>query len=816
MVMAPVGTGKTRVLALRAARAIECGVDAASILCLSFTNKAAREMQERLTAHFGKASSAITAKTFHGLCVSILRTEASTLGLDSDFLIYDEEDSTELMGRVAKRHGIQATAHDAERLNFLLKGAAEKARLSVYNDPEPRKPQEIFEEAVRLSGLAWHGRPDSVNFPALLRDYVHELRENHALDFTDLIAGVNRLWDESAASLARWRKRFAWMQVDEVQDTSRAEYRILRNLAAEHRQLSFFGDIDQTIYEWRGSAPFAIVEEYRKEFAPVEIQLVRNYRSTRAILSACARVIHECPQAVTRCMEADQTEDGDPVRVEAAAYPGAEAAWIASRIQGLKKQHGLRWSDFAVLTRTNFTASDISKFFAELDVPHIQVEQQRFFLRAEIKAALAHLRLLQSRHDGNGLMRFLKTPPKGIGEAAVEKLRGQARQAGLKMGDLLDPDLYATADPFGPLLAAYAANRVVVFDTETTGLDVTQDEIVEIAAVRCGKDGIAERFHEFLRASRLVGDSERIHGWSDEYLAKNGRAAADVLREFDAFREGSILCGHNVESFDVPILATARKLYGLETAERTAVFDTLDLTRRFHRLPRYRLVDVASALKLESKPTHKAMDDVVTTFELLQRLMEPLRDGAETRRQAVKEFGARFQPLATKLAHWRERMGIERPHELLKRILDESGLLDHYREEDEGEKRLKHLAELVRIVEKNDPKHMPPREAFLHILNLAALGNDVERQADAEDRALILTVHQAKGLEFDTVFVAGATDNEFPSFRSQREGREDEEHRLFYVAVSRARNRLFVTWPRVNRWNKKQSPSRYIDLLREL
>jgi len=814
LVMAPVGTGKTKVLTLRAARAVERGVAAESILCLSFTNKAAREMRERLTLHFGKTAGAITTQTFHGLCASILRTEAETLGLDGDFLIYDEEDSTEIWGRIVQKHRLPINPRELTQWAFLLNTAAQKARLSAYDDPEPRKPQPILEEVLNQSKLRWTGRAPRVEFGRLLADYVLELRENHAVDFTDLILGVNRLWDESAPALRRWQGRFGWMQIDEVQDTSRAEYRVLRKLADVHRQMSFFGDVDQTIYEWRGSAPFEILEDYCADFKPREIQLVRNYRSTRAILRACAALIRRCPQAVTKEIVAQETEEGDPVRLVEAASPRAEAEWIASRIRGLKRQHDLRWCDFAVLVRTNFTARDISEVFTGLKLPHIQVEQQKFFLRAEIKAAMAHLRLLETRHDSNSLMRFLKIPPKGIGEATVEKLAGEPRQAGLKLGDLLDPVTLETADPFTPLLDAYDRNQVIVFDTETTGLDPAADDIVEIAAVRCGKDGITDKFHEFLRPSRPVGDSEVVHGWSDEFLATKGGAPGDVLGRFSEFCAGAVLVGHNIIGFDIPIVAANSAKAGILGWPLAPVFDTLEITRRFHRLRRYRLADVAEALQLAKKPTHRAMDDVESNVELLEKLLSPLREGAQVRRAAVKEVAARFIPLSKKLRKWRDRIEDERPHELLERVLQESGLWEYYQQEKDGKSRLLHLGELKALVERYDNPALPSRAAFVQALNLASLGSDVERQAGQEDRVLILTVHQAKGLEFDTVFVANAHDDEFPSFRSQREGRQEEEHRLFYVALSRARRRLFITWPKHGAGGRPRMPSRYLDYLR--
>jgi DNA helicase-2/ATP-dependent DNA helicase PcrA len=811
LVMAPIGTGKTRVLALRAAQAIRAGHDPRQILCLSFTNKAGREMHDRLVASLGKHGASVTTRTFHGLCASILRAEAGSLGLDGDFVIYDEEDSTEVLTRIAGRHGIRADARHAERLAFALSAAVSKARLSPWEEPAPKPARAIFVQALRQSGLPLHGSPAAIDYDNLLRDYVWELRENHALDFTDLIAGVIRLWEETPSALDRWQRLFTWIQVDEVQDTSRAEYRILRQLSWPHRRMSFFGDIDQTIYEWRGSAPFEILADYREAYHPVEIRLERNYRSTTAILEACAAVIRRCPRAVTRKIVAD-AGGGEPVRMEEAANIRVEAAWIASEIRRRREEGRLAWRDFAVLVRTNFGARDISRAFDEEGLPHLRVEQQKFFARAEIKAAVAHLRLLGNPHDRSSLLRFLKTPPKGIGEAALSQLAGEPRNAGLRLGDLLDPATFDRGEPFAPLLEAWSQDRVVVFDTETTGLDVAEDEIVEIAAVRCGQSGTSGEFHRFLKPSRPVGASEAVHGWSDEFLAAHGDEPVAALAEFAAFCEGCVLAGHNVLSFDVPMLVSSLARAGLPSGLAPA-FDTLDLSRRFHRLPRYRLEDLARSLNLQAAPSHKAADDVAATAELLGRLVAPLAEGAGVRREAVGTAVRRFAGLAQTMAEWREESRLIRPGELLAKVLEMSGLREHFGREEDGAARLDHLGELVGLFREHDDPRVPPEAALRQLLQLSSLGADAERFAASGDLVLILTVHQAKGLEFDTVFVAQATDNEFPSLRSQKEGRLEEEHRLFYVALSRARRHLVISWPRTDRWGRPVLPSRYLDLL---
>ena len=810
LVMAPVGTGKTKTITDRAANAIEQGFEPRSMLCLSFTNKAAREMKERLAILIPKKAAEMTTATFHSLCTGILRAEAATIGIDSDFLIYDEEDCRELFSGLWHSYGLHVPREDQDRFEFLLFSAAERARLSRYDDVQPRDAGAVFAAALKDAYFKGLDRTQNFRFLALLRDYMLLLRENHALDFTDLIVGVNLLWDQHPEALARWQRRFAWIQVDEVQDTNRSEYRILAMMAARHKQLSFFGDIDQTIYEWRGSAPFSILDHYRKEFAPVtEIAYVRNYRSTRNILECCEALIRQNENAVTKEIQPHVAEVGDLVTIHEAASPAAEAKWIAQEIRRLRNASNLNYRDFAVLTRTNFAARDFSAAFEQLELPHVKVDEFKFFQRAEIKTALAHIRLLLNRFDGTSIARYLETPPKRIGEATMKELAGAPREAGLRLCDLL----YGQGDPFEALLKHLRENKVVVFDLETTGLNRRDDEIVELAAARCGADGIVETYHAYIRNLRPVGDSFCTHNLSDEFLAQNGREMRGVLAEFETFSAGCVLCGHNVFSFDLPMLAAARLREELKSVETAGVFDTLDMTRRFYRLPRYTLMQIAQSLKLATQPTHRADADVATTVELLLVMKAKLVEGAGMRAAATEKHSGKFSALSAKLGYWRERMELERPPELLARVLEESGLLEHYLSAEDGEKRLLHLQELQLLFAKHDDAALNPLDSLRNVMGLVALGTDADRQLEGEDRVLLLTVHQAKGLEFDTVFVAGATDDEFPSRRSQREGRTEEEHRLFYVAMSRAKRRLFITWPSCGARGRQNIRSRYAAML---
>lgn len=788
LVMAPVGTGKTMALAERAAAAIAGGMQPGRMLCLSFTNRAAREVAERIGGH-------VECSTFHALCAQILRAEARTLGLPSDFVIYDEEDCVDVCSRLAQRHQVEFSG-SWPKLCYTLWSALSDARLARYETNE--KPREVFQRRIRESGLFAAYRQPEWNFPALVADYVAMLRDSHALDFTDLILGVATLFDENPERLAWWRSRYDWIQVDEVQDTSRAEYRILDSLAREHKQLSFFGDVDQTIYEWRGSAPQEILGKYKQDYQPEVIHFEENFRSTRRILEACEKVIVSHPQALTKRIIPKVAKEGEPVLVKPFVTARDEYEWIAAQILEDHARHKLAWKDIAILVRTNFTARDISEALEKAGVPHVRVEEEKFFQRAEIKAAIAHLRILRSNQESSALLRFLQVPPKGIGEATLDKIGALPREVGLRLGDLLLPSTHEQGEPFARLLREPA----VVVDCETTGLDIEIDEIVELAALKGDQE-----FYRILKPTnphtweRLNAAAE-IHGVTRERIEAEGVDPELVFAEFAEFVRGHVVVGHNLDTYDWPLI---RRQSQLEFAI-AGTADTLEISRRLLKLTRYRLENVVEALGLEMRTAHQAMEDVRMTADVLERLKEMLAGHAAERRRAVAQVGKRFVELAEQVADWRERCRKQSPAETLDMVLYEGLLLEHYGRAEDGEARIEHLEELRHIV-----RRMTTLDEALQV---ASLGLDLERQLGEEDRVRILTVHQSKGLEFDTVFVAKAVEGEFPSWRSLKEDRVDEEHRLFYVAVSRARERLYVTWQQRDARGRGQVASRYLKALR--
>ena len=789
LVMAPVGTGKTMALAERAAKAIQGGIDPERMLCLSFTNRAAREVQQRV----GKD---VLCCTFHALCALILRMESGFLGLPSDFIIYDEEDSTELCGRLATRHQLDIPGQ-WNRVRYAIWQAISESRLARYESS--RKPRDVFFQHLAQSGL-WpaYKQPD-VNYAALVSDYVAMLRDSHAIDFTDLILGVVTLFEENADRLAWWQSRYDWIQVDEVQDTSRAEYRILDSLAKIHKQLSFFGDVDQTIYEWRGSAPFEILDQYKRDYKPTVIHFEENFRSTRRILEVCERVIVSHPQALTKRILPKVVEEGEPVLVRPFVSSRDEYDFVANEILLRHAKDQNRWQDYAILVRTNFTARDISEALERSGVPHVRVEEEKFFQRAEIKAATAHLRILRNAQEANALHRFLQVPPKGIGEATLEKISALPKEVGLRLGDLLLPATHAHGDPFGPLFT----HPSVIVDTETTGLNIYEDEVVELAALK-GE----EEFYRILRPTKAsswarLEETSKIHGVTRDRIEKEGIDAAQAFAEFAAFVDGCVVVGHNLEDFDWPLILNQSQLQ----FNIAGTADTLEISRRMLKLTRYRLVNLVDALKVTKREAHRAMEDVRMTADVLHELKKLLAIHTKERRQTVAQVGKRFVELAAQVDDWRKRCRTQTPLETLDMLLYEGLIKEHFGRDQSGEDRLENLEELRRIVSRMN--------TLDQALEVASLGLDLERQLGDEDRVRILTVHQAKGLEFDSVFVVKAVEGEFPSWRSIKEGRLDEEHRLFYVAVSRARKHLSVSWQQRDSRGRSQQASRYLKALRD-
>jgi ATP-dependent DNA helicase Rep len=382
LILAGAGSGKTRVITERIVRLLERGVLPKSIIALTFTNKAAKEMHERveLAANqkgFRGAANDLTVSTFHSFGLSVLTREKKALG--GSFTIFDQGDQValvkELLGKIASGRGYDASA-------ILARISQAKNSFIAPADFVDREGDE-YDEITKL----------------LYPRYQAALRNFHAYDFDDLVCEVARIFAERTDILDRWRQRFSFILVDEYQDTNGAQLALLRHLASEHKNICVVGDDDQSIYAWRG-ADVRNILEFEDQFAGARvIKLEQNYRSRKPILDLANAVIERRTDGKYRKVLQTDKSGGVLPRIATASSPEAEARWVAREIRRLTKEEGKKPREVAVLYRSNGQAKPVEEMLREQEVPYRLVGGQQFFERKEVKDLLAYLKLALNRAD---------------------------------------------------------------------------------------------------------------------------------------------------------------------------------------------------------------------------------------------------------------------------------------------------------------------------------------------------------------------------------------------------------------------------------
>ena len=407
LILAGAGTGKTRVLTARIAWLVAQGVDPASILAVTFTNKAAKEMRERVAGSVNsEQAKLITLSTFHALCVRMLRKHAHLLGYKENFSIFDESDQMGLMKKLAAR------IHDKE------------------NPLDPNLARNVISKAKNF-GI---GEPDETGtaLGSLFSKYQNELRSLNAMDFDDLLLKARELLRDHPEARADLRSRYRHILVDEFQDTNKLQLELVSLLAADERpNICVVGDDDQSIYGWRGAEAANLLEFERHFPGPEVIKLEQNYRSTDVILSVANRLIKNNSRRRGKNLWSDSKE-GEPVRILSAADDKTEAEFIADEIQasGPLSSKARPWTDFAILYRMNAQSRQFEEVLRERRIPYRVVGGKSFFDRREVKDVVAYLRALLNPDDDNALLRVLANPPRGIGAATLQL----ATEAGAKNG----------------------------------------------------------------------------------------------------------------------------------------------------------------------------------------------------------------------------------------------------------------------------------------------------------------------------------------------------------------------------------------------
>ncbi|MGL4847862.1 MAG: 3'-5' exonuclease, partial [Clostridium sp.] len=511
------------------------------------------------------------------------------------------------------------------------------------------------------------------------------------------------------------------------------------------------------------------------------------------------------------------SEEGEALRVIGSRNIEEEAKNIIKRCVEIKNNGGNLRST-CILARSNTynirLSEKIKSFNLNLGFQFSLVDEFSFFKRAEIKDVIAFLKVIINENDTVSLERILKRLNTNVSSETLKKVSDvRHRKLRVKLNDYLS-NYSEFGEYYTLLIEAFNRGEIVVFDVESTGVDVTEDEIIQIAAIRLDKDGReVETFERFIKPSKSVGKSAYIHGFTDEELEEKGEAKEVVFKDFFKFIQGKVVVGHNV-NYDISILSSELNRLKMGTILVKGVYDTLEIYRRFYGdLKNHKLEYLSKVFEVKNKPTHDALDDIRATGEILIKEIKKRIMGERKEREIlIGENFSKFNKMREKLTRIREKSYELRSYEMIEYLLKEFNFFGSYSLEEKGikEKNVKKLIEILKIT---DEKEKGNRDSIIESVNLTSLSNgeleEVMVNRSGVIRIPIITVHQAKGLEYENVLIGGLNEGGFPI----KKGDYKEEGRIFYVALTRAKKTLTFFYSEFNLWGKREEKSSFLDFL---
>lgn len=493
LILAGAGSGKTNVLVHRIAYLIEeCNVSPYNILAITFTNKAANEMRDRIIGMIGEKGSRIWARTFHSACLQILRFEVEYTDLKDNFGIYDTSDQLSIVKRILKQRNI-----DAE----VLKPS------SVLNGISKIK-NKFFDLNEGLKRVAETGTLPEIVI-GVIEEYQATLKENNAIDFDDILCMVVKLFKTHPDVLERYQDRFQYIMVDEYQDTNKIQYELIHLLAAKYENICVVGDDDQSIYEWRGADVQNILSFEKDHKNAKIIKLEENYRSTKKILHLANAVIANNETRKEKALWT-QNEEGEPIVYYEADDDRDEGYFIVRQIKDIMNKSDYQYGDFAVLIRTSSQFRSLEEVFLKNGVPYRIYGGIKFFQRKEIKDILAYLSVLANPNDSVNMKRIINIPKRGIGEQTWNKILAfKAEHPELTLVDVLTDPMLKTSEKVKNALKAFNTfienGRIVaseqemepllnyvikesgyinhLYDSDPVAADLTMDNIEEFLSI---------------------------------------------------------------------------------------------------------------------------------------------------------------------------------------------------------------------------------------------------------------------------------------------------------------------------------------------
>lgn len=827
ILFASAGTGKTFTVAHRVRKVIETErARPEEILCLTFTIKAANEMKEDILQYVGEAGNSVETRTIHSFAYHVLKEESV---LDSEFYgsprVCDEVETAELLRKMAVETGLSETApilksthaltaflsalkHEREILD--LYGADETADFEqVYRQIRAKDPQQLdrmlmfydYDQRREIQDAEFNKLMNS-SVGEFLHRYNQALRESDLLDFDDLICLTHRLFRNPEA-LARWQGRYRYITIDEMQDTSVLEFDTLRNLFG-NVNVMMCGDFFQTIYQWRGSNPEQVLNTFIRDYQARTFMFAENYRSTRVLTAASFGYLQRMyPDLMGRYCPPNVIPrsplEGTPILNVRVPSLQEEARFIYRYFEQHRPEDVTR---VCIMARSNPYIARLYDELAKISADRADGHELRFFSvdkdakffrREVIRDILSFYRILVNPTDAIGFERVVRKYVSGVGEKSIQLIR-EMSTLGLSLASFADEKLYRDGDPYRALIDAFRAGNVVIYDTETTGLDLHRDQIIQISAIRLGPDGqVTDTLDQMVIPTVAISAGARAthHQTMEEIVRRGGTDIKSALERFLAFCQGTVLVGHNSLRFDAPLIRRQLRENGLPMPKIAAEYDTLPIAQQF--LPKsvnYKLGTLCDKFGIVNEAAHDALGDITATGKVLACLLEQfIIPQTGERASFLQEWGPKFRKIYGFLAELR-RDYVEKNdvYGLTEKIIHTLDLRTRYK----GTMPRRTLDDFLFSLR---PVKTEDAESFLSdlLVDAALSGSQMDLLIRKLGKIPIITVHQSKGCEFDTVILAGADDDNFPTFQAKIHHTEEEEKRVFYVAISRARRTLIMT-----------------------
>ncbi len=835
LLFARAGAGKTFTVANKIAEGIKRGIKPEEILCLTFTVKAADEIKSAVEKICGEIDANIS--TIHGFCYKIVRNFAKQSGVFREPSVADEIDCGSVIKDCLKYFADKSDEYKISEDGSIL---PEKQLVKIVSELKHIRKEIGFGwfdeggygQAFKFASKNYHDfislfsvRKFSVKITdydlfeflkvhadEFMKEYERILRSSDLFDYDDLIFCASSVLDRQDLK----KSPYKLIIVDEMQDTSMAEYEVMRKLFNK-AQVVMCGDEYQTIYAWRGSSPTEIIKDFKKNYSAVTITLDGNRRSSGTLVYAGNYYLY---RAFGYKKPNDRPIEGDlPIEIAECGGDTDEAEVIFKELSEFNGEP----DEICVMARSN---SYLARLCQKLENINSRLPEEKrlgfftadkdyqFYKKKIVKTFLAYLRLLVNPNDLPSFERVVLSSVFGVGRATLSAFRDYA-VTGASLDCFLRKSAYEYGDNYQPLLNAYKDGKVVVYDLETTGLDVNKDDFIQISAIKIGKEGIKGQLNIFVVPTvPISAEAEKTHGYGLKEIIENGGVdVKKALTDFADFSKDCVLIGHNSASFDDVVLRRISKKEGIELSI-VDNYDTLKIASDYRPdLKNRKLSTLCEEFGIVNERAHDAFSDVSATVGVLRRFIEEYiiptkkaREGEILRhRDKFRDFFYNYEKL-------KNYVEIKDVKGLMVYIGKNMGVLDKA-----GDQERISANDLYRSLKFFFDGYEDGFCALREFVSATAMsGSQMDIMIKRLRKIPLITVHQSKGCEFDEVIIAGADENEFPSYGARLSGNEEEEKRVFYVALTRAKKKLVITYSAKKTFGQnsyERKPSPYLDYL---